>query len=189
MQLGTNVLLPLTMLPWRKKMEDLYPEYLRRQEKYFASWQLAGLNIYPCTKRYRTECCNSHHQHVPCIILRDKTILTCCYHLICFWSENCCRQSADRRQQFSDQVLDRRQQFSDQIWTADSSFQTKFWTADSSFQTHGSYLVFKLSLWGQFSQKPGMLRIEWPIPLRRARSELSYGPACQKGFTSPLRSN
>ena len=31
-------------------------------------------------------------------------------------------------------------------WTADSSFQTKFWTADSSFQTHGSYLVFKLSL-------------------------------------------
>ena len=83
--------------------------------------------------------------------------------------------------------LDRRQQFSDQIWIADSSFQTKFWIADSSFQTHGSYLVFKLSLWGQFSQKPGMLRIEWPIPLRRARSELSYGPACQKGFTSPLR--
>ena len=82
--------------------------------------------------------------------------------------------------------LDRRQQFSDQIWIADSSFQTKFWIADSSFQTHGSYLVFKLSLWGQFSQKPGMLRIEWPIPLRRARSELSYGPACQKGFTSPL---
>ena len=105
---------------------------------------------------------------------------------ICFWSENCCRQSADRRQQFSDRVLDRRQQFSDQIWIADSSFQTKFWIADSSFQTHGSYLVFKLSLWGQFSQKPGMLRIEWPIPLRRARSELSYGPACQKGFTSPL---
>ena len=84
--------------------------------------------------------------------------------------------------------LDRRQQFSDQIWIADSSFQTKFWIADSSFQTHGSYLVFKLSLWGQFSQKPGMLRIEWPIPLRRARSELSYGPACQNGFASPLNS-
>ena len=44
---------------------------------------------------------------------------------IYFWSENCCRQSADRRQQFSDRVLDRRQQFSDQIWIADSSFQIK----------------------------------------------------------------
>ena len=57
-----------------------------------------------------------------------------------------CFAKIDRRQQFSDQVLDCRQQFSDQICSADSSFQTKFWTADSSFQTHGSYLVFKLSL-------------------------------------------
>jgi len=92
---------------------------------------------------------------------------------------------------------------------AQNSFQTKFWTADSSFQIKsvlltavfrpssgpltavfrrmGSYLVFKLSLWGQFSQKQGMSGIEWPIPLKRAGSELSYRPACQKGFTSPLK--
>ena len=72
------------------------------------------------------------------------------------------------------------------VRNARNTEQTKFWTADSSFQTPGSYLVFKLSLWGQFSHKPGMLRIEWLIPLKRAHSELLDGPACQKGFTSPL---
>ena len=40
---------------------------------------------------------------------------------------------------------------------------------------------------GQFSQKPGMLLIVWPIPLKGAHSQLLCGPACQKEFTSPLR--
>ena len=36
---------------------------------------------------------------------------------------------------------------------------------------------FKLWLWDQFSQKK-----QTYIPLKRARSKLLYGPACQKGF-------
>ena len=39
---------------------------------------------------------------------------------------------------------------------------------------------------GKFSQKTGAQLIVEPTPWKRACSERLYGPACQKGFTSPL---
>ena len=36
------------------------------------------------------------------------------------------------------------------------------------------------------ASRPCAVHIVEPTPLKRARSELLYGPACQQGFTSPL---
>ena len=62
------------------------------------------------------------------------------------------------------------------------------WQLLSAEQFSDAWVLFcfKLWLWDQFSQKPDILRI-MTYTIKKSSFWTIIGPACQKGFTSPLR--